>query len=118
MGYRDPGRGAGLPDKSLTLVQPILLPAWLTLALVLGLLAYFFIIAGAVVGLAHLAGIPWVWMALAVAGAFVISLIVLLAIRIQRTKQHVRNVYLVKERSRNAGKSERNVNTAGSLLPR
>ena len=76
-------------------VQLILLAACLILAVVLCLLGYVFLIASAVVGLAHLAGISWVWTALAAAGAFVIALILLLVARNRRTKRLARDIYLI-----------------------
>jgi uncharacterized membrane protein YqjE len=50
-------------------------------------LGYVFLIVSAVVGLAHLAGISWVWTALAAAGGhFVVALILLLVARSRMTK--------------------------------
>jgi Putative Actinobacterial Holin-X, holin superfamily III len=63
------------------------LAACLVLALVFWVLGYFFFIASSVVALAHLAGISWVWTALAAAGAhFVVALMLLLVARSQMTK--------------------------------
>jgi Putative Actinobacterial Holin-X, holin superfamily III len=57
------------------------------LALVVCLLGYVFLAASGVVGLAHLAGISWVWTALAAAAAhFVVALILLLVARSQMSK--------------------------------
>ena len=59
----------------------------LVLALLLCALGYIFLITGAVVGLAHLVGISWPWIALAVAALhFVIALVLLLIARSQVTK--------------------------------
>ena len=83
----------GLFEKLLALVQLILLAAGLILALVLCLLGYVFLVASTVAGLAHLAGISWTWAALAVAGAFIIALILLLVARNRRTKRFARDIY-------------------------
>jgi len=74
-------------ESKAALVQLVVLAACLILALVLCVLGYVFLIASAVVGLAHLAGISWLWTALAAAGAhFVITLILLLVARSRMTK--------------------------------
>jgi uncharacterized membrane protein YqjE len=74
-------------ESKAALVQLVVLAACLILALVLCVLGYVFLIASAVVGLPHLAGISWVWTALAAAGAhFVIALILLLVARSRMTK--------------------------------
>jgi uncharacterized membrane protein YqjE len=68
-------------------VQLLVLAACLIIALVLCVLGYVFLIVSAVVGLAHLAGISWVWTALAAAGGhFVVALILLLIARSRMTK--------------------------------
>jgi predicted membrane protein len=68
-------------------VQLLVLAACLILALVFCVLGYVFFIASAVVALAHLAGISWVWTALAAAGAhFVVALMLLLVARSRMTK--------------------------------
>jgi uncharacterized membrane protein YqjE len=73
------------------LVQLLVLAACLILVLVLCVLGYVFLIASAVVGLAHLAGISWVWTAFAAAGAhFVIALILLLIARNRMTNPFFR----------------------------
>jgi uncharacterized membrane protein YqjE len=74
-------------ESKAALVQLLVLAACLILALVLCVLGYVFLIASAVVSLAHLAGISWIWTALAAAGAhFVVALIVLLVARSRMTK--------------------------------
>ena len=74
-------------DSKAALVQLLVLAACLVLAFVLCILGYVFLIASAVVGAAHLAGISWVWTALAAAGAhFVIALILLVIARDRMTK--------------------------------
>ena len=74
-------------ESKAALVQLLVLVACLILALVLCVLGYVFLIVSAVVGLAHLAGISWVWTALAAAGAhFVVALVLLLVARSRMTK--------------------------------
>jgi uncharacterized membrane protein YqjE len=82
------GRFALFAQESKTaLWQLVVLMACLILALVLCVLGYVFLIVSAVVGLAHLAGISWVWTALAAAGGhFVVALILLLLARSRMTK--------------------------------
>jgi uncharacterized membrane protein YqjE len=78
-------------ESKAALVRLLVLATCLILALVLCVLGYLFLIASAIVGLAHLAGISWVWTALAAAGAhFVIALILLLIARNQMTKSFFR----------------------------
>ena len=73
------------------LVQLLVLAACSILALIFCVLGYVFLITSGVVGLARLAGISWVWMALAAAGAhFVIAVILLLVARSQMTKPFFR----------------------------
>ena len=84
-------------EKLLVPVQLILLTAGLILALVLCLLGYVFLVASTVAGLAHLAGISWMWAALAVGGAFMIALILLLVARSRRTKRFARDICPIEE---------------------
>jgi uncharacterized membrane protein YqjE len=73
------------------LVQLLVLSACSILALIFCVLGYVFLITSGVVGLAHLAGISWVWMALAAAGAhFVIALVLILVARSQMTRPFFR----------------------------
>src|SRR4029077_1591615 len=63
-------------------VQLLILAGCLIFAVLLSALGYVFLITGAVVGLAHLAGISWPWIALAAASlAFIIALVLLLFAR-------------------------------------
>src|SRR5437764_15341763 len=56
-------------------VQVLILAGCLIFALLLCALGYIFLITGVVVGLAHLAGISWPWIALAAAAVhFIIAL--------------------------------------------
>ena len=72
-------------------MQLLVLAACSILALVSCVLGYIFLIASGFVGLAHLAGISWVWTALAAAGAhFVIALILLAVARGQISKPFFR----------------------------
>jgi uncharacterized membrane protein YqjE len=68
-------------------VQVLILASCLILAVVLCALGYVFLITGAVVGVAHLAGVSWPWIALAAAVVhFVIALVLLLVARSRITK--------------------------------
>ena len=74
-------------DSKAALVQMFGLAACLLIALLLFTFGYIFLIASAVVGLAHLARISWLWIALAAAGVhFVIALVFLLVARSRMTK--------------------------------
>jgi uncharacterized membrane protein YqjE len=60
-------------------VQLLILAGCLIFAVLLCALGYVFLITGAVVGLAHLAGISWPWIALATAALhFIIALVLFL----------------------------------------
>src|SRR5882724_3181598 len=60
-------------------VQLLILAGCIVFAVLLCALGYVFLITGAVVGLAHLAGISWPWIALAAAALhFIIALVLLL----------------------------------------
>ena len=68
-------------------VQVLILVGCVIFALLLSALGYVFLITGAVVGLAHLAGVSWPWIALAAAAVhFIIALILLLVARSRITK--------------------------------
>jgi uncharacterized membrane protein YqjE len=68
-------------------VQLLILVSCLILAVVLCALGYIFLITGAVVGLAHLIGVSWPWVALAAAVLhFVIAMVLLLVARSRITK--------------------------------
>jgi uncharacterized membrane protein YqjE len=72
-------------------VQLLILVGCLIFAVLLCALGYVFLITGAVVGLAHLAGISWPWIALAAAALhFIIALILLVIARSQITKPFFR----------------------------
>jgi uncharacterized membrane protein YqjE len=74
-------------ESKSALVQLLVLAACAILALFLSVLGYVFLISSAIVGLAHLAGISWLWTALAAAGVhFVIALVLLLVARSRITK--------------------------------
>ncbi len=81
-------RFALLAEESKTAaVQLLILLSCLILAVVLCALGYVFLITGAVVGVAHLAGISWPWVALAAAVAhFIIAMVLLLVARSRITK--------------------------------
>ena len=68
-------------------VQLLILVGCLIFALLLCALGYVFLITGAVVGLAHLIGISWPWIALAAAVVhFIVALVLLLVARSRVTK--------------------------------
>ncbi len=72
-------------------VQLLILAGCLIFAVLLCALGYVFLITGAVVGLAHLAGISWPWIALAAAALhFIIALVLLLIARTRITKPFFR----------------------------
>jgi uncharacterized membrane protein YqjE len=72
-------------------VQLLIMAACLIFALLLCALGYVFLITGAVVGLAHLAGISWPWIAVAAAALhFIIALVLLLIARSRITKPFFR----------------------------
>src|SRR6266513_5161277 len=72
-------------------VQLVILVGCLALAMLLCALGYVFLITGAVVGLAHLVGISWPWIALAAAAMhFIIALVLLLIARSRMTKPFFR----------------------------
>src|SRR6059058_5031895 len=74
-------------ESKAALVQLLVLASYLVLALILCAFGYVFLIASAVVGLAHLAGISWLWTALMAAGAhFIVALVLLLVARSRMTK--------------------------------
>jgi uncharacterized membrane protein YqjE len=68
-------------------VQLLILAGCLIFALLLCALGYVFLITGVVVGLAHLVGISWPWIALAAAVVhFIVALVLLLVARSRITK--------------------------------
>ena len=68
-------------------VQLLILVGCVIFALLLCALGYVFLITGAVVGLAHLIGISWPWIALAAAVVhFIVALVLLLVARSRVTK--------------------------------
>jgi uncharacterized membrane protein YqjE len=72
-------------------VQVLILAGCLIFAVLLSALGYVFLITGAVVGLAHLVGISWPWIALAAAGLhFIVALVLLLIARSRITKPFFR----------------------------
>src|SRR6478736_10134308 len=72
-------------------VQLLILVGCVIFALLLCALGYVFLITGAVVGLAHLIGISWPWIALAAAALhFIIALMLLVIARSRITKPFFR----------------------------
>jgi uncharacterized membrane protein YqjE len=69
-------------ESKAALLRLVVLAACLIVAVVFSVLGYILLVASGVVGVAHMAGISWVWTALAAAGLhFVIALILLLIAR-------------------------------------
>ena len=81
-------RFALLAEESKTAaVQVLILVSCVILAVLLCALGYIFLITGAVVGVAHLVGISWPWVALAVAVVhFIVAMVLLLIARSRITK--------------------------------
>ena len=74
-------------ESKAALVQLLVLAGCLILALILFAFGYGFLVASAVGGLAHVARISWLWIALAAAGLhFIIALVLLLIARNRMTK--------------------------------
>lgn len=86
-------------ESKAALLQLVVLGACLILAVVLSVLGYIFLIASAVVGMAQLVGISWVWTVLAAAGAhFVVALVLLLIARKRITEPFFRvTLYQLRE---------------------
>jgi len=74
-------------ESRVALVQLLVLAICLVVAAILVAVGYIFLVITAIAGLAHLAGISWLWITLAAAGAhFVIALVLLLVARTRITK--------------------------------
>jgi len=74
-------------ESKVAAVQLLILVSCVVFALLLCALGYVFLITGVVVGLAHLAGVSWPWIALAAAAVhFVFALVLLLVARSRITK--------------------------------
>ena len=74
-------------ESKVAAVQLLILVGCLIFALLLCALGYVFLITGVVVGLAHLVGISWPWIALAAAAVhFIIAMVLLLVARSRITK--------------------------------
>src|ERR1700720_4380299 len=69
-------------ESKVAAVQLLILVGCVIFALLLCALGYVFLITGAVVGMAHLVGISWPWIALAAAVVhFIVALLLLLVAR-------------------------------------
>jgi uncharacterized membrane protein YqjE len=74
-------------ESKVALLQMLGLAACLIAAVMLVAIGYVFLIVSAVAGLAHLAQVSWLWVALAAAGMhFLIALVLLLVARSRMTK--------------------------------
>jgi len=101
-------------ESKAALVQLLVVASCLILALVLVASGYVFLVVSAIAGLAHLAHVSWVWIALAVAVLhFVIALVLLLVARTQITKPFFRTTVseLKKDREwlKNLDKANRSI---------
>ena len=76
-------------ESKRAVVQLAVIAACLMLALVLCLFGYIFLIVSAIVGVAHLAGISWLWTALAAAGAHFVTALILLVVARSRISKPV-----------------------------
>ena len=76
-------------ESKRAVVQLAVIAACLMLAFVLCLFGYIFLIVSAIVGVAHLAGISWLWTALAAAGAHFVTALILLAVARSRISKPV-----------------------------
>jgi uncharacterized membrane protein YqjE len=74
-------------ESRVALVQLLVLAICLVVAAILVAVGYIFLVITAIAGLAHLAGISWLWITLAAAGVhFVIALVLILVARTRITK--------------------------------
>ena len=74
-------------ESRVALVQLLVLAICLVVAAILVAVGYIFLVITAIAGLAHLAGISWLWITLAAAGVhFVIALVLFLVARTRITK--------------------------------
>jgi uncharacterized membrane protein YqjE len=74
-------------ESKAALMQVLVLVSCLILALILFAFGYGFLVASVIAGLAHVAGISWLWIALAAAGLhFLFVLVLLLIARSRMTK--------------------------------
>ena len=74
-------------DSKAALMQMLVLVAFFGAAVVLCAFGYVFLIVSAIVGLAHLARVSWLWTALAAAGLhFVLALVFVLLARARLTR--------------------------------
>jgi uncharacterized membrane protein YqjE len=74
-------------DSKAALAQLVTLAACLAAAIMLFAFGYVFLIVSAIVGVAHLAGVSWLWIALAAAGLhFVGAVIFIVVARSRMTK--------------------------------
>ena len=76
-------------ESKRAVVQLAVIAACLMLAFVLCLFGYIFLIVSAIVGVAHLAGISWLWTALAAAGAHFVTALILLVVARKRISKPV-----------------------------
>jgi len=86
-GFLESRAGLFAKESKTALVQILVLVACVTAAVVLVVLGYFFLIASAIVAIAHSLHLSWIWISLAAAALhFILALICLLVAR-NRMKQ-------------------------------
>jgi uncharacterized membrane protein YqjE len=86
-GFLESRLGLFAKESKTVLVQVLVLVACLAGAAVLALFGYVFLIASALVGIAHALQVSWVWITLAAAGLHFILALVCLLIARSRMKQ-------------------------------
>jgi uncharacterized membrane protein YqjE len=86
-GFLESRLGLLAKESKTALVQVLILLACLAGAAVLALFGYVFLIASALVGIAHALQVSWVWITLAAAGLHFILALVCLLIARSRMKQ-------------------------------
>jgi uncharacterized membrane protein YqjE len=86
-GFLESRLGLFAKESKTALVQVLILVACLAGAAVLALFGYVFLIASALIGIAHALQVSWVWIALAAAGLHFILALVFVLIARSRMKQ-------------------------------
>jgi uncharacterized membrane protein YqjE len=114
-GFLESRLGLFAKESKTALVQVLILVACLAGAAVLALFGYVFLIASALVGIAHALQISWVWITLAAAGLHFILALVCVLIARRRMKQSMfeaTSAELKKDREwlKNLDKQDRSTN--------
>ena len=114
-GFLESRLGLFAKESKTALVQVLVLVACLAGAAVLALFGYVFLIASALVGIAHALQVSWVWITLAAAGLhFILALVCLLIARsrMKRSMFEATAAELKKDREwlKNLDKQDRSTN--------